>query len=407
MVMVKVDRLNADMQLGDDVRDINARLLFKKGQRIEARHIKIMKMWGVSEVLVKGEAEEETPGDLAVDPELLEKVTAATAVVFKHVDMTHPAIAEIFRLAVALRSQRKTTNPPKATDALVNIAVNTAEGFDLQQKIKQQEIKLPEIPTIVFELNEVIADPVASADDIAQVVNKSPSLASLLLKIVNSPFYGFPAQIDTISRAVAIIGTKEISSLALGICAVTMFKDIPRHIIDMPSFLKHSLACGIVARIVAAHKNIPQTEQLFVAGLLHDLGRLVVYQSYPDQAIQFLNRSLTGDKPLYDAESEFIGCHHTDIGKYLLRQWKLPLTLESNLFYHHNPSQADNQMQATIVHLADIMVNALGFGTSGNHFVPCFDENAWEHLDLSPGCFEAVIEQARHQLSAIEMYLQI
>ena len=405
--MVKVDKLCADTLLGDDVRDINARLLFKKGQRIEARHIKILKMWGITEVLVKGEANEADSSEDSLDPLLLEKTKEATTHVFKYVDLTHPAIAEIFRLAVAFRSQCKKWNQPHAIDAAADVSANETNAFDLQRKIERQEIKLPEIPSIVFELNEVIADPVASADDIAQVVNKSPSLAVLLLKIVNSPFYGFPAQIDTITRAVAIIGTKEISSLALGICTITMFKNIPRHIIDMPSFLKHSLACGIVARIVAAHKNILQTEQLFVAGLLHDLGRLVVYQYYPDQATHLLNRSLAGDQPLYEVEREYLGCHHTDIGQHLLQQWKLPITLENILFYHHCPSQADNQMQAAIVHLADIMVNALGLGSSGNRFVPRFDQEAWNHLNLSPGCYEAIIEQARHQLSAIETYLQI
>jgi HD-like signal output (HDOD) protein len=405
--MVKVDKLKADMLLGDDVRDVNTRLLVKKGQRIDARHIKILKMWGITEVLVKGEAEEEGPNDAAADPQRLDKAKAITAQVFTHVDLKHPAIKEIFRLAVTFRSRGKGWNPPHLVDAPKGTAACEPFAVDLQEQIDRKEIKLPEIPAIVFELNEVIADPVASAADIAQVVNKSPSLTALLLKIVNSPFYGFPAKIDTISRAVAILGTKEVSSLALGISTITMFNGIPPRIIDMQAFLKHSLACGIVARIVAAHKNIPQTEQLFVAGLLHDLGRLIAYQNYPGRATHLLSRALKGEEPLYDIEPEFLGCRHTDIGRYLLQKWKLPLSLENNLFYHHNPSQADNQMQAAIVHLADIMTNALGLGTSGSRFVPRFDEDAWEHLNLSPGCFEAVIEQAIHQLAAIEMHLQI
>ncbi|NIV98483.1 HDOD domain-containing protein, partial [Candidatus Saccharibacteria bacterium] len=158
---------------------------------------------------------------------------------------------------------------------------------DFLQRLTKEKITLPEIPSIVFELNEVIANPLSSAEDIAQVVNRSPSLTALLLKIVNSPFYGFPSKIDKISLAVTLIGTREISGLALGISLVSLFNNIPKELLSMYSFLRHSLACGIFSRILAAHKSLPQTEQLFVSGLLHDLGRLILYSS----AISLRNRT--------------------------------------------------------------------------------------------------------------------
>ena len=104
----------------------------------------------------------------------------------------------------------------------------------------------------------VITDPFATSNDVAQVVNKSPSLAALLLRIVNSAYYGFPSKIDRISRAVTIIGTKEISGLALGISVMRVFSDIPKEVIDMQAFIRHSLACGMLARILAALKNLQQ-----------------------------------------------------------------------------------------------------------------------------------------------------
>ena len=141
---------------------------------------------------------------------------------------------------------------------------------------------MPEIPSVVFELNEVISNPMSSAEQIAEVVNRSPSLTALLLKIVNSSFYGFPSKIGKVSHAVTLIGTREISSLALGISILSLFKNIPKNIFDMYSFLKHSLACGILSRVLAAHLNSSQTEQLFVSGLLHDLGRLILYIHFPE-----------------------------------------------------------------------------------------------------------------------------
>jgi len=262
------------------------------------------------------------------------------------------------------------------------------------------------MPSTAFELNEIVEDPTASVHSIAEVVNRSPSLATLLLRIVNSSFYGFPSKINDISRAVTIIGTREITGLALGLSIVKAFKDIPEEILDMSSFLRHSIACGIISRILAANKNIPQTEQMFVSGLLHDIGRLIIYQYFPDQAKTLLSLSATSDKLLYHQENSILGGNHTLIGKYLLKTWKLPLELENNIFFHHNPSAAHDPIQAAIVHLADIMVNALWMGSSGERFVPNFDDKAWDSLDISPSIFETIIQHAVHQLVPLESFFQ-
>jgi HD-like signal output (HDOD) protein len=276
---------------------------------------------------------------------------------------------------------------------------------DLRNNIAYRKIKLPEIPSTVFELNEVIANPVASAEDIARVVNKSPSLAAILLKIVNSPIYAFPTQIDTIPRAVTLIGTREISDLALGISAISIFKDIPEDMIDMHLFLKHSLACGIISRVLCANKDITQTEQLFVSGLLHDIGRLILYKYYPEQMKKILIRSESSKELLHQEEKIGLDCKHTDIGRDLLKKWKIPFSIGNNVFYHHNPSDADNRTNATIVHLADIIVHSLEIGTSGERFVPNFDHKAFDSLGLSPSCFNSVIRLAMHQFDAIESFL--
>jgi HD-like signal output (HDOD) protein len=208
-----------------------------------------------------------------------------------------------------------------------------------------------------------------------------------------------------VSQAVTLIGTKEIFGLALGISVISIFKKIPKDIINMYSFLRHSIACGIIARILAAHKNLQHTEQLFVSGLLHDLGRVLLYIYFPEDSLRIMNNSLKSDKLLYEEEDDYLGCNHTHIVQYLMQQWKLPLALENNVFNHHNPSQAQNPVPATIVHLADILVNALGLGSSGERFVPPLDNAAWEELDISTSCFQVVIKQAEHQFYSLESIL--
>jgi HD-like signal output (HDOD) protein len=226
-----------------------------------------------------------------------------------------------------------------------------------------------------------------------------------LLKIVNSPFYGFPSKIDKISLAVTLIGTSEISGLALGISLVSLFNNIPKELLSMHSFLRHSLACGIISRILAAHKNLRQTEQLFVSGLLHDLGRLILYNYFPEESRNLLSRAQALKSLLYLQENDYLGCNHTDLIKHLLQQWKLPMMLENNVYFHHNPAEAQQPIPATLVHLADILTNGLGIGTSGEHFVPPLDHAAWENLEMSPTCFDLVTKQAIHQFVALESIL--
>jgi HD-like signal output (HDOD) protein len=394
------------MVLSDEVKDVKGRLLLKKGQIIESNHIRILKMWGVTEVNVVGDASCEEDTETEIDQALLEKVTEDTRRDFVHVDLDHPANSELFRLSVLYRSaqgklkKEQITGPDEYKDAA------SQAKPDVRKKIKQDEVKLPEIPSIVFELNEIMADPLSSADDIAQIVSKSPSLATVLLKIVNSSFYGFPSKIDSISRAVTMIGTREIGSLAVGISVITLFDGIPKTLIDMHGFLRHGFACGIISRILAAQKSLPQTEQLFVSGLLHDIGRAIVYQYFPQHANMLLCRSLESGKLLYQEETACLGCKHTEIGSHLLKKWKLPFSLENNISCHHNPSTADDPVQAVIVQMADIISNALELGTSGERFVPNLDYKAWDGLGLSPSCFDVVIRQGINQLTVFEHFLQ-
>ena len=405
MGIIHIDKLKPGMVLDQEVRDINGRLLLKKEKEIQSSHIRIFKIWGVTEVNIRGSNGGKDTSTGPKDPELVEKIEENTKELFRHVDLEHPAVKEIFRISVLFRCKHNFAEKDKnVTLAVPDNGQSTFER-DFLKKLNKEKISLPEIPSIVFELNEVIANPLSSAEDIAQVVHRSPSLTALLLKIVNSPFYGFPSKIDKISLAVTLIGTREISGLALGISLISLFNNIPKEILSMHSFLRHSLACGIISRILAAHRSLPQTEQLFVSGLLHDLGRLILYSYFPEESRNLLSRARSSDKLLYLQEKEDLGCNHTHLIKHLLQLWKLPMVLENNVFFHHSPNDAQQPIPATLVHLADIITNGLGIGTSGERFVPPLDHAAWENIGLSPTCFDVVTKQATHQFFALESML--
>ena len=402
MGIIAVDQLKEGMVLAEDVLDVNSRLLLKEGGTVESQHIRMFKMWGVGEIRVQGDVAAKAGSETGDDPSRLEEVAQRIAPLFRLNDLNHPVIQQLFTLSVQHRAKNDPT--PEAASPIQTAAQDAAKpaATDIRDRLKRTNIKLPEIPSIVYELNEVIADPFSSAEDIAQVVNKSPSLASLLLRIVNSAFYGFPGKIDRISRAVALIGSKEISCLALGISTMRIFNEIPKDIIDVRSFFKHSLACGILSRILAAHLNIGQTEQLFVSGLLHDIGRVIVFKYFPKEAAAMLAETRSPGNRLYDIEFETLRCRHTHVGRDLFRKWKLPYSLENSIYYHHTPSRAREVNRTAVIHLADICVHGLGLGTSGEQVIPPLDDAAIETLRLVPASLKTVAVQTLHQLEYLE-----
>ena len=407
MEAVQTDKLKPGQILAEEVRDINGRLLLACGNEIQPNHIRIFKIWGISEVNVAGSSRGKEKFDPELDPALVERVSEHMKLLCCHVDLEHPAIREIFKIAVQFRCKNNLIETASSLHTTDREIPDKAQKIDFIKELNKKKIILPEIPAVVFELNEVIANPMSSAENIAEVVNRSPSLTALLLRIVNSSFYGFPSKIDRVSHAVTLIGTREISGLALGISILSIFKNIPKEIIDMYSFLRHSLACGILSRILAAHLNLPQTEQLFVSGLLHDLGRLVLYIYFPKESHNIINRSRNRFKLLYKEEKDYLGCDHAQVGSQLMKQWKLPVALENNVLYHHQPSEAQQPVMAAIVNLADVIVNSLGIGGSGERFIPPLDYAAWKNLELPTSCFEKVIGQATHQFKSLESILHV
>ena len=402
MGYVALDNLKQGMVLDQDVHDMNTRLLLSKGQEIAQNHIRILKIWGITGVSIVGCSEEKDAFAPLVNDEHVERIKNYLDLIFKHADLKNPIIIEIYKNTLIQRLKGTLGNgPARPLHTSVHHQV-LREPEKLKTKIDQTEIKLPDAPPLLCELNRVIADPYATSNDVAHVVTKSPSLTAMLLRIVNSAYYGFPSKIDRISRAVTIIGTKEISGLAIGICVMQAFKDIPDDVLNMEAFIRHSLACGMLSRMLAAQNNIPQTEQLFVSGLLHDVGKLIIHKYYPDHAKACLDLGFSANTSLFQAEKKVLGVNHPQIAQQLLTRWNLPPELTSTIVYHHAPSRAADPKKAAIVHLADIITHGLGIGSSGERSIPFFDHVLLKEISNSGNGIKTVIRQIVHQFGPMD-----
>ncbi len=219
-------------------------------------------------------------------------------------------------------------------------------------------------PDICVRLLELVEAPDTSAGDIGSVLTQDPNLTARLLRIVNSSYYNFPSRIDTVSRAVTVVGIRELYSLVLAVSAVQVFTRIPAQLVNMDTFWRHSIYCGLIARGLARRLRILHPERLFIAGLLHDIGSLLIYQRVPERARDLLLTAEGDEQILYEAEVKTLGFSHADLGGLMMELWKLPVPLQEAVRFHHSPADADEgKLEAAIVHIAEVLANRSEIGS--------------------------------------------
>jgi putative nucleotidyltransferase with HDIG domain len=254
------------------------------------------------------------------------------------------------------------------------------------------------LPGAYTRLNDAVNDPRTSSRDVANVITEDTALAARLLKIANSAFFGFPSRIDTISRAVTLVGTRQLRDLALATSIIQQFDGLSTGMVTMESFWQHSIACGVVARILATHRREPNVERFFIAGLMHDIGRLLMFSTIPELVMEALDEAECSQELLYRTERKLLGFDHADVGGALLRQWKLPVHTVNAIAYHHRPA-ADSGLHTdtAIVHIADLIANAMQTGSSGERYVPALDNDAWTRLGISENILGVVLSELERQ----------
>jgi HD-like signal output (HDOD) protein len=176
---------------------------------------------------------------------------------------------------------------------------------------------------IFTRIDEAVNNPRSSLADIGRIISEDSSLTARLLKIVNSAFYSFPSKIETISRAVTVVGTQQLRDLALATSVMKLFQGIPPDLISMEAFWKHSIACGVAAR-VRGSKREANIERFFVAGILHDIGRLILHAGSRLDAPHWVVAMPVGIA--LQGRNEELGFDHASLGRVLL-ELELPASL--------------------------------------------------------------------------------
>lgn len=280
--------------------------------------------------------------------------------------------------------------------------------IDIQHLINENE-PLASLPSTFYKLQEGVSDPDCDFEDIADIISMDPSLTLRLLKIVNSAFYGFRGEIENVSHAMGVVGTDQLMQLVLATTVVGQFKGIPKEMLNMEHFWKHSVACGLAARAINKARGEYDGETLFVAGLLHDIGRLVMALKIPDQVKIVMKYAKKSGDRLYKAEAKYFGFDHGGVGGALLRAWGLPVKLQETVAHHHFPASASNfPVEAATVYLADEISHQLVIDPSRKEKVFNYNKKAWGIIELDEDShLQQIKDQTEEQLEEVsQIFIQ-
>ncbi len=277
-----------------------------------------------------------------------------------------------------------------------------------RRRITIQNIQdLPTLSTVITKMVEMLDSQEASPKELADLIAQDQSILSAILKLVNSAFYGFPRKITSVHQAVVILGFSTVKSIALG---ASIFKSKPRKgekdVFDRNALWIHSLGVATASKLIAQKIGHADADEAFVAGLLHDVGKVVFDTQFPAEFREVVEKAEDENILLLEAEREILGLDHAEAGQILLFKWQLPLPVVNAVGFHHDLEKAPATYQrlAAIVHLADIICRKLKIGSGGDTRIPKADRNAMKTLQFTTQMLEEALKETQAQKELIEPF---
>ncbi len=265
------------------------------------------------------------------------------------------------------------------------------------------------MPDIYYKVDRAVDDPTISLDQIGSLILEDQGLASRVLMLANSAFYSYPSHVTTITKALTIIGTKQVRELLMATLIMKQFNGVPKDYLDLESFWKHSIGTGVAARTLAGYMLMQNIESYYVSGLVHDIGRLVLLLVMPDKFVEVMQYSRNREILLTKAEEEVLGFNHCDIGRELFIRWKLPASIQTTTGKHHRPGSVSSyNLETSVIHIADIIATCMRLGSSGETFVQRIDYPSWNQLKLNDKVIPEIVQQIEEQYkNSLSIFLEV
>ncbi len=273
---------------------------------------------------------------------------------------------------------------------------------------------LPTLPTVVYELTELINDPMSSTTEIEKIMVNDQALTTRILRLVNSAYYAIPGGVTNISRAIAYLGFDTVNQLVLGSAIMDSLQCEGAEAFDLNKFWQHSLGVAMGAETIAKFVRLQKQNDVFTAGLVHDMGKIALAQISPQTLVKSVTYAKESQTSLEEAEKQTGSPLHTEIGAFLAKKWKLPNTIEACVKYHHtfDPLRrgglsAENNKLVDVITLSNLLTHALKFGNSGHDKIEGAPKPLLDRLGIQPDQIKTLVGKIKDSLANADSFLQI
>jgi HD-like signal output (HDOD) protein len=246
---------------------------------------------------------------------------------------------------------------------------------------------VPTLPRVLEGVARSLEDPEVNFDSVAELIEVDQALTSQILRLANSAFYSTQGCVSRVSQALVVLGAVVTRSLVLSSTVLDIRK------VALSGFWEHSLGCAVAAGALSKATGRGHAEEVTAAGLLHDVGKVVLYKELPEVFEEVVARAAAEHRPFREMERELLGIDHGEIAAFLVDKWRFPACLAEPVTLHHTPARARVAPDETaLVHVADCLVRGLGYGSGGDPFVPAIDPQAWKRLDLDAATLDRALD---------------
>ncbi|MBL7178597.1 MAG: HDOD domain-containing protein [Desulfobacterales bacterium] len=279
----------------------------------------------------------------------------------------------------------------------------------IEDLVRNKKTQLPTLPMVVDKVLNAAIDEKTSSKDLSGFINNDQALANKILRLSNSAYYGQMKQVDTIQRAITVVGFNEIIGLTIGMSVFSAFKQNPVHeVFDIRDLWLHSVGCATAAKEIGMKTGMKADEKLFLNGLLHDMGKVIFVVYFPKEYKAVLEDAGKNETVLFLKEKEILGIDHAVLSGLLMERWNFPESLVYPCRFHHDPTDCPQpyRYQATIVGLADFLCHQAGIGSSGNS-VPDIPKTTARELRLSEKDLKELLQVLKKKRSSIQEFFEL
>jgi len=278
--------------------------------------------------------------------------------------------------------------------------------------IKAYISKMPSLPTTVSKILQICNDPKTSPSDLNQVISLDPVLMGKVMRLINSAYYSLPNQITSLVRAIIMLGINTVKNLAISTAILgNLGKKNNFQALNMNGFWRHSIGVGVTSKMIARYRKVDSTllEGYFVAGLLHDLGKIPLNNKMSKEYIEAISLTDKEHIPLYKSEERVIEVNHSEVGKLIIESWKLGKDIEDAVFYHHTVEDYRGEFMDVVytVAAANIFANTFEIGFSGDRYPEKLPPGIFQYLGINWDYLEDIEDNVNAEIEKAQIFLRV